>query len=66
MGIGPIPWLAIRQYVDIQGFDEDIKDLVLKVILAFDTKFLEIENEKMKKQVPKAPPAKPPLKRGSR
>ena len=63
MGIGPIPWTAIRQYVDHCGYDPDIKDLITKVVMAFDTKFIEKENEKMKKSMPKAPPSKPPMRR---
>ena len=63
MGIGPIPWTAIRTYVVNEGYDIDIQNIIVKVVMAFDTKFIEKENEKVKKSTPKAPPANPPLRR---
>ena len=63
MGIGPIPWTAIKTYVIDCGFDFDIQNIIIKVVMAFDTKYIEKENEKLKKSTPKTPPARPPLKR---
>ena len=49
MGIGPIPWLAIVQYMEYHELSEDLHETFHTVIAAMDAVYLEWADEASKK-----------------
>ena len=63
--IGFIPWTAIRLYASDQNLDIDIQNLMIKVIMAFDTEYVKSENAKIEKGSKTPPPSRRPNVRTS-
>ena len=51
MGVGPIPWMAIRDYADYLEIDDDCEFLRFETIIqAMDGAYLRHVEQKMKKK----------------
>ena len=48
MGFGPIQWMTIETYCNVQGFDPDQKEAFHGHCRAMDAIWLEFQNEKTK------------------
>lgn len=53
MGIGEIPWTAIKKYSDHYGLDFDVTESLIDIIKEMDIAYIEYQNKETEKNKPK-------------